>query len=72
MQYINTTAEKFRVSKLFFFKEITTFIQQGIIQLIESDSNDIYVHDVKNTPPYRHENALSKLVLIHDQIHFVI
>ncbi len=38
-----TITQKFGVRKRFFFlKEINTFIHQGCIQLIESDSKNIY------------------------------
>ncbi len=39
----NTTLQKFAVRKI--FKEINNFIQQGHIELIKSDSKDIYMED---------------------------
>ncbi len=40
---IYNTIQKFGVSILIFLREINTFIQQGCIKLIKSDSKDIYV-----------------------------
>ncbi len=40
-KYLYTIIQKFVVSKIF-FKDINTFIQQGCIKLIKSDSKDIY------------------------------
>jgi len=36
--------EKLGVSKIFFVKEITTFIQQGCIKLIKSNSTEMYCY----------------------------
>jgi len=36
-----STVQNFRVSKIF-LKEINTFIQQGCIQFIKSDSKEMY------------------------------
>ncbi len=42
---IHTTIQRFRVSNFFsllFFKENNTFIQQGCVKWIKSDSKDLY------------------------------
>ncbi len=46
VMYFCTTVQKFGTCNSFFFfrkKEINTFIQQGCIKLIESNSKDIYI-----------------------------
>ncbi len=39
----NTTVQTFGVSKIYFLKEMNTFVQQGHVKLIKRDSKDIYV-----------------------------
>ncbi len=40
--WFNESVKKIVITRLYFFEEINTFIQQGWIKLINSDSKDIY------------------------------
>ncbi len=63
-----TTIQKLEVSKIFFFKEINTSIQQEYIKLTKSDSEGIYNVTKISTLTYTYSNVFQWSLLCSSRL----